>query len=64
MLLHKAIRDCAVGDVIEVIATDPATQRDIPAFCEFLGHELLSHEQEDKSELPYFIYKVRKVERV
>jgi tRNA 2-thiouridine synthesizing protein A len=25
-----------------VIATDPSTRRDIPKFCNFLGHELRS----------------------
>lgn len=42
MMLHNKIRDIASGSVLEVVATDPSTQRDIPRFCEFLGHELLS----------------------
>jgi tRNA 2-thiouridine synthesizing protein A len=41
MLLHNKIRDVGVGEVLEVLATDPSTQRDIPKFCVFLGHELL-----------------------
>lgn len=41
MMLHNAVRDANSGDVIEVIATDPSTERDIPKFCQFLGHELL-----------------------
>lgn len=45
MLLHNQIRDMADGEIVQVIATDPSTQRDIPKFCNFLGHELL--EQED-----------------
>jgi len=48
MLLHKAVRDVASGQIIEVIATDPSTTRDIPKFCTFLGHELLSEEQKDE----------------
>ena len=48
MLLHKTMRDAAVGDVIEVIATDPSTTQKIPKFCHFLGHELLEQEQRDK----------------
>ncbi|WP_101759386.1 sulfurtransferase TusA [Oceanicoccus sp. KOV_DT_Chl] len=47
MMLHNAIRDIDVGTVLEVIATDPSTQRDIPKFCSFLGHELLRHEERD-----------------
>lgn len=56
MMLHNAIRDCAVGDIIEVIATDPSTERDIPKFCGFLGHELLKSTKTDK-EYCYWIQK-------
>lgn len=41
MLLHNKIRDIAIGDVLQVLATDPSTERDIPKFCSFLGHQLL-----------------------
>jgi tRNA 2-thiouridine synthesizing protein A len=44
MLLHNCIRDMAVGDILQVLATDPSTERDIPKFCTFLGHELLRQE--------------------
>jgi tRNA 2-thiouridine synthesizing protein A len=46
MLLHNAVRDMAVGELLEVLATDPSTQRDIPRFCRFLGHELVAEEEE------------------
>ena len=45
MLLHNKIRDIAVGEVLQVLATDPSTQRDIPKFCTFLGHELLEADE-------------------
>ena len=41
MMLHNAVRDMAAGELLQVLATDPSTQRDIPRFCQFLGHELL-----------------------
>ncbi len=44
MMLHKTIRRADSGEVIEVLATDPATTRDIPNFCRHLGHELLSQQ--------------------
>lgn len=47
MLLHNRIRDMASGEVVEVVATDPSTTRDIPKFCLFLGHELLDKRQQD-----------------
>lgn len=45
MMLHKAVREIQGGQIIEVIATDPSTTRDIPKFCNFLGHELLNQEE-------------------
>ena len=45
MLLHNAIRDADAGELVQVLATDPSTTRDIPKFCTFLGHELVSQEQ-------------------
>ncbi|HET8707249.1 MAG TPA: sulfurtransferase TusA [Pseudomonadales bacterium] len=53
MLLHKKVREMQPGDVLEVVATDPSTTRDIPKFCNFLGHELL--DQRVDGEL-YFYY--------
>ncbi|MDO5650668.1 MAG: sulfurtransferase TusA [Moraxella sp.] len=44
MLLHRTIRSANVGDVIEVLATDPASTRDVPNFCRHLGHSLLAQE--------------------
>lgn len=56
MMLHGKIRDMAVGETVEVLATDPATVRDIPKFCTFLGHELVSQEERDEC----YIYRIRK----
>ncbi|QQD19848.1 sulfurtransferase TusA [Spongiibacter nanhainus] len=47
MMLHNKIRDMALGEVLEIIATDPATTRDIPKFCNFLGHELIEQSESD-----------------
>ena len=46
MLLHKAVREVATGQLIELLATDPSTQRDVPKFCLFLEHELLEESRE------------------
>lgn len=51
MLLHKVIRKAEGGDIIEILATDPASTRDIPNFCRHLGHELLLSETIDKDTL-------------
>ena len=56
MLLHNRVRDMAVGETLELLATDPSTQRDVPKFCHFLGHELVA-EQHDAAEFRYLIRK-------
>lgn len=56
MLLHNKIRDIAAGSLLRLIATDPSTQRDVPKFCLFLGHELVSS-AEDSGEYVYLIQK-------
>ncbi|MBV0931965.1 sulfurtransferase TusA [Marinobacterium weihaiense] len=57
MLLHNKVREMAAGEVLKVIATDPSTQRDIPKFCTFLGHELLSQGLSDNQSYEYLIRK-------
>ena len=56
MMLHNIIRDMAPGDVVRVLATDPSTKRDIPKFCTFLEHQLLSQSEQD-GRLVYLIAK-------
>ena len=58
MLLHNKIRDIAVGETVQLLATDPSTERDIPRFCHFLGHELLEQEVSGGS----YRYLLRKLE--
>lgn len=57
MLLHNAVRDAESGEVIKMLSTDPSTKRDINRFCEFLGHELLS-EEEQGDEFLFWLKKV------
>jgi len=37
----KAIKDIAVDSILEVIATDPGSVKDMEAFCKQTGNELL-----------------------
>ena len=39
---NKALRGLPPGARLTVLATDPATTKDFPAFCRETGHELLS----------------------
>lgn len=56
MMLHKKFREIAEGTEVLVLATDPSTGRDIPKFCLFLGHELLSSDNDGKT----YSYRIRK----
>lgn len=56
MLLHNAVRDSQVGDVIQIVATDPSTKRDIKHFCEYLGHQLVEI-VETEGRFEYFVRK-------
>lgn len=47
MMLHQAVRSMSQGELIKVLATDPSTTRDIPKFCLFLGHELVTQDESD-----------------
>ena len=44
MLVRKNIRHLNEGEVLLIIADDPATTRDIPRFCQFMDHTLLHSE--------------------
>jgi len=37
----KAIVDVKVGEIMEILATDTGTQKDIPAWAKKMGHEYL-----------------------
>jgi tRNA 2-thiouridine synthesizing protein A len=41
MLARNRVRTMASGQVIHIIATDPAADRDFRDFCRFLGHQLV-----------------------
>jgi tRNA 2-thiouridine synthesizing protein A len=56
MLLHNKIREMVSGDILEMVATDPSTTRDVPRFCMFLGHELISRTEQND----HYVYRIRK----
>ena len=41
---RRALHGAAPGSVIELLATDPAADADLRAFCEATGHRFLSAE--------------------
>lgn len=47
MMLHQAVRGLQPGQLLQVVATDPSTERDIPKFCNFLQHTLVASQAQD-----------------
>lgn len=37
----KAVADVKAGEIMEILATDSGTQKDIPAWAKKMGHEFL-----------------------
>ncbi len=60
MMLHNKIRAMAIGESVRVLATDPSTRRDIPKFCNFLGHALLEQHVAAEDGGEQFIYVIQK----
>ncbi|MGR5096443.1 sulfurtransferase TusA [Vibrio maritimus] len=56
MMVRKTIRKMEEGEVLLVKADDPSTTRDIPSFCRFMDHQLLSTQTET---VPY-LYLIKK----
>lgn len=42
---NKALRALAVGEVLEVAATDPASAKDFKTYCRTAGHDLLTRRE-------------------
>lgn len=55
--LARALKDAGVGDLLELLATDPGSRSDVPAWAKLTGNELLEATEEDGT----FRYVVRKV---
>ncbi|RLJ16545.1 preprotein translocase subunit TatC [bacterium endosymbiont of Escarpia laminata] len=52
----KAIAALASGEILEVIATDPGSVKDLDSFCSQTGHEMVSSEEADDG----FVFLIRK----
>jgi len=47
MMVRKKMRGLIAGETLLVTADDPSTTRDIPSFCRFMDHELVSQQIND-----------------
>ncbi|MEJ2453585.1 MAG: sulfurtransferase TusA family protein [Candidatus Thiodiazotropha sp.] len=53
----KALATMAVGEVLEITATDPGSMKDLDSFCSQTGNEMLSSQQIASE----FHFRIRKV---
>jgi tRNA 2-thiouridine synthesizing protein A len=54
----RELASLAVGEVLEVLATDPGSKRDMPAFAKNTGNELIGM-NDDGEVLHFLIRKLR-----
>lgn len=46
----KAIGSVKVGEVLEIITSDPGTKDDLPVWAKKVGHEFMGHVEDDGCE--------------
>jgi len=45
---QNKIKELAVGDTLEVLASDPGVMHDIPAWCRINGHTIVESSKESR----------------
>ena len=58
IMLADRIGDVPIGKVVEVLADDPATKTDVPAWCGLKSHEFVG--VADLAPTPGWAYRVRR----
>jgi len=56
--LSKQIKNMKEGQILELIADDPGSVKDVPAWCKSTGQEFLGYYEED-GEYHFFVRKVK-----
>ncbi len=46
ILTSKKIKELALGQVLEVVSDDEGIKKDMPAWCETTGHQMVGMEEE------------------
>ncbi|HXF37494.1 MAG TPA: sulfurtransferase TusA family protein [Actinomycetota bacterium] len=58
VILARELKDLPGGSVVELLATDPGSWSDVPAWARLTGNELLDRDRGDDG---VFRYRIRKV---
>ena len=61
IMTSKKIKELTLGQVLEVVSDDEGIKKDMPAWCETTGHEMLGMEEETADSKKVFKAFVRKV---
>ena len=59
MKSKKELMKLEVGQVLEILATDPGSKRDIPAWIKMTGHELISLEEKGSEEFRFIVKRLK-----
>ena len=46
ILTSKKIKELALGQVLEIVSDDEGIKKDMPAWCETIGHQMVGMEEE------------------
>jgi TusA-related sulfurtransferase len=49
-MTSKKIKELTLGQVLEVVSDDEGIKKDMPAWCETTGHEMVGLEEESKDD--------------
>jgi tRNA 2-thiouridine synthesizing protein A len=56
---RRAMRELKDGDILTVLATDPASYIDFQHFCDTTGHEMLEAKEDGADDARVFTYVIR-----
>ena len=60
IMTSKKIKDLTPGQVLEVASDDEGIKKDMPAWCETTGHEMVGMEEVDENSVRVFKAYVKK----
>ena len=55
IMTSKKIKELTMGQVLEVLSDDEGIKKDMPAWCQTTGHEMVGLEEEEAN--PKMVYK-------
>lgn len=55
----KVMKGMEVGQILEIIATDPGSMKDMASYCRTTGQELISSEESSDKTFRFLIKKVK-----